>query len=137
MAELGDDGVQLFAQPRKKSSKRKHVADKSAAAPKSKHSKKDPDSSLQQQQQQQEQEQKQDPHVPELNSKQPDASEIADASFHDLGVSDWLCAVLHAVGELQFSCCAGTMKCPSACLGFCKAYQPENHHCYTCDVHRH
>jgi hypothetical protein len=99
MAELdGDDSVQLFAQPRKKSSKRKHVADGSAAAPKSKHVKKDPESSSSSLQQQQ-QEQKQDVQAPQPHSKQHDPSEITDACFHDLGVSDWLCAVLDTVGK--------------------------------------
>lgn len=97
MAELGDDSVQLFAQPRKRSSKRKHVADVSAAAPKSKHSKKDPNSSSSLQEQQQEH--KQELEVSDSDKKQLDLSEIADSSFHDLGVSDWLCAVLNTVGK--------------------------------------
>lgn len=97
MAELGDDSVQLFAQPRK-SSKRKHInTDEATPAPKSKYSKKDLDSSSSLQQQQQEQ--NQDMQEQGAAASQPSTSEMTDSTFHDLGVSDWLCTVLNTLGE--------------------------------------
>jgi len=100
MAELGDS-VQLFAQPRKKSSKRKLKAvEDVSAAPNSKQSKREKDpstSSLQQQQQQQEA----SIELPERANNPTSTSDRQDVTFQDLGVSDWLCSVLASLGIKQ------------------------------------
>lgn len=97
MSEPGEDSsVQLFAQPRKKSSKRKHAAvDEAPAAPASKQRKKGRASSSLEQQQLHSHPQQLD----NSSNPQPSASELTDTTFHDLGVSDWLCAVLNTLGE--------------------------------------
>lgn len=99
MSEPGDDSsVQLFAQPRKKSSKRKHAdVNEAPAAPASKQRKKGRDSSSNSLEQQQDPNPQQQ--LDNSSTPQPIASELTDATFHDLGVSDWLCTVLNSLGE--------------------------------------
>ena len=103
--ELGED-VQLFAQPRKKSKKRQNrQAEDVTATHQNKKSKQEPGSSLQQQQQRSVQlDQNPDAQAAYDSSNPAETSGSADATFHDLGVSDWLCSVLNSLGT---SVCSG------------------------------
>jgi ATP-dependent RNA helicase DDX49/DBP8 len=101
MAEFGDDSVQLFAQPRKKQNKRKHNSvDGDIAAPKSKHIKQELVSSSPQLQQDRP-EQQLHADAPQQPSNPASTSGASHDSFRDLGVSDWLCAVLDTLGIKQ------------------------------------